>query len=65
MNIDPEQAALDYRERTVAPYRGVLPEQEVALLQERLSGACTVEVAAFDEFALLLSDPGKTAPTIT
>ena len=60
MNINPEQAALDYRERTVAPYRGVLPEQEVALLQERLSGACTVEVAAFDEFALLLSDPDMT-----
>ena len=60
MNINPEQAALDYRERTVAPYRGVLPDQEVALLQERLSGACTVEVAAFDEFALLLSDPEKT-----
>ena len=60
MNINPEQAALDYRERTVAPYRGVLPEPEVALLQERLSGACTVEVAAFDEFALLLSDPEKT-----
>ena len=61
MNINPEQAALDYRERTVAPYRGVLPEQEIALLQERLSGACTIEVAAFDEFALLLSDPGRTA----
>ena len=61
MNINPEQAALDYRERTVAPYRGVLPEPEVALLTERLSGACTVEVAAFDEFALLLSDPAKTA----
>ena len=60
MNINPEQAALDYRERTIAPYRGVLPEQEVALLQERLSGACTVEVAAFDEFALLLSDPDMT-----
>jgi arsenite/tail-anchored protein-transporting ATPase len=60
MNINPEQAALDYRERTVAPYRGVLPDQEVVLLQERLSGACTVEVAAFDEFALLLSDPEKT-----
>ena len=60
MNINPEQAALDYRERTVTPYRGVLPDQEVALLQERLSGACTVEVAAFDEFALLLSDPEKT-----
>ena len=60
MNINPEQAALDYRERTVAPYRGVLSEAEVALLSERLSGACTVEVAAFDEFALLLSDPRET-----
>jgi arsenite/tail-anchored protein-transporting ATPase len=38
----------------------VLPEQEIALLQERLSGACTIEVAAFDEFALLLSDPEAT-----
>jgi arsenite-transporting ATPase len=60
VNINPEQAAVDYRERTVAPYRGVLPDTEVALLTERLSGACTVEVAAFDEFALLLSDPEKT-----
>ena len=61
ININPEQAALDYRERTVAPYRGVLPEQEITLLQERLSGACTVEVAAFDEFALLLGDADNTA----
>lgn len=61
MNIDPQQAVRDYRERTVAPYRAALPPQEVALLEERLSGACTVEVAAFDEFALLLSDPNATA----
>ncbi|MGD9880922.1 MAG: arsenical pump-driving ATPase [Reyranella sp.] len=60
MNIDPEQAARDYRERTVAPYRSVLPSNEIALLEERLSGACTVEVAAFDEFALLLGDREKT-----
>ena len=60
MNIDPEQATREYRERTVGPYRGVLPQQELKLLEERLSGACTVEVAAFDEFALLLSDPDKT-----
>ena len=52
LDMDPEQAALDFAERTVAPYRGLLPDQEMALLQERLSGACTVEVAAFDEFAL-------------
>lgn len=61
MNIDPQQAVRDYRERTVAPYRAALPPHEVALLEERLSGACTVEVAAFDEFALLLSDPNATA----
>jgi arsenite-transporting ATPase len=60
MNIDPELAARDYRERTVGPYRDVLPPQELKLLEERLSGACTVEVAAFDEFALLLSDPDRT-----
>ena len=61
MNINPEQAALDYRERTVAPYRGVLPDQEIAALEERLSGACTVEIAAFDEFALLIGDPTTSA----
>jgi arsenite-transporting ATPase len=60
MNIDPEQSARDYRERTVGPYRGVLPAHEIALLEERLSGACTVEVAAFDEFALLLGDSERT-----
>jgi arsenite-transporting ATPase len=60
MNIDPEQATRGYRERTVGPYRDVLPPEEFKLLEERLSGACTVEVAAFDEFALLLSDPERT-----
>jgi arsenite-transporting ATPase len=60
MNIDPEQAARDYRERTMAPYRQVLPAPELQTLEERLSGACTVEIAAFDEFALLLGDPGGT-----
>lgn len=57
MNIDPEKAAQEYRERTVAPHRDSLPANELSLLEERLSGACTVEVAAFDEFALLVSDP--------
>lgn len=59
LNIDPDQAVRAYRERTIAPYRATLPQAEVALLEERLSGACTVEVAAFDEFALLLSDEGR------
>lgn len=54
LNIDPEQAANDYRERTLAPYRGLLPETKLALMEEQLSGACTLEIAAFDEFTLLM-----------
>ena len=57
LNIDPEQAAYAYRERVVAPYRGVLPEAVIASIEEQLSGACTLEVAAFDEFSKLLGDP--------
>lgn len=54
MNIDPDAAARAYRERALAPYRGVLPDDELARMEEQLLGACTVEVAAFDEFAALL-----------
>jgi arsenite/tail-anchored protein-transporting ATPase len=54
MNIDPEAAAREYRERTMAPYRGTVPEAELAQLEKQLAGACTVEVAAFDEFTVLL-----------
>ena len=49
LNIDPVQAAHDYRERVVGPYRGVLPPSAVLSMEEQLSGACTVEIAAFNE----------------
>lgn len=55
-NIDPEAAAKSYREKTVGPYRGKLPDAVLATMEEQLSGACTVEIAAFDEFSRLLSD---------
>ena len=61
LNIDPEQAAHAYRERVVGPYRGVLPPSAVASIEEQLSGACTVEIASFDEFSKLLGDPATTA----
>jgi len=61
MNIDPEEAARQYREKMVAPYRGVLPDAAVASITEQLSGACTVEIAAFDEFSKLLGDPVATS----
>ncbi len=60
LNIDPEQAARAYRERVVGPYRGVLPAAAVASIEEQLSGACTVEIAAFDEFSTLLGDAEAT-----
>ncbi|MDX2034681.1 MAG: arsenical pump-driving ATPase [Blastocatellia bacterium] len=56
LNIDPEAAARDYRERVVGPYRGSLPADAVAGMEEQLSGACTVEVAAFDEFTGFIVD---------
>ncbi len=61
LNIDPEEAARAYRERVVGPYRGVLPASALASMEEQLSGACTVEIAAFDEFTKLLGDPSVTS----
>ena len=61
LNIDPEAAARAYRERLVGPYRGKLPEAVVRSMEEQLSGACTMEIAAFDEFARLLGEPAATA----
>lgn len=60
LNIDPEAAAHDYRERMVAPYRDILPAAAIASMEEQFSGACTVEIAAFDEFSKLLGDPAAT-----
>ena len=60
LNIDPEAAARDYRERMVGPYRGILPAAAIQSMEEQFSGACTVEIAAFDEFSKLLGDPAAT-----
>ena len=56
MNLDPEAAAAAYRERMVGPYRGVLPAAALRSMEEQLSGACTVEIAAFNEFTSLLAE---------
>lgn len=61
LNIDPEAAAQAYRDRLVGPYRGKLPEAVIRSMEEQLSGACTTEIAAFDEFARLLGEPFATA----
>ncbi|MCB1889324.1 MAG: arsenical pump-driving ATPase [Rhodocyclaceae bacterium] len=61
LNLDPTAAAADYRERMVGPYRGILPAAAIASMEEQFSGACTVEIAAFDAFSRLLGDADATA----
>ena len=61
VNVDPQAAAAAYRERVIAPVRDALPEAAIAQMTEQLSGACTVEIAAFDAFTRLLVDPERTA----
>ncbi|SBP86613.1 arsenical pump-driving ATPase [Thiomonas delicata] len=61
LEIDPQQAAQQYRERIVGPVRGTLPDDIVNGIEEQLSGACTTEIAAFDEFTALLTDSALTA----
>ena len=60
LNINPEAAAQAYRDRIVGPVRDVLPAETVKGMEEQLSGACTTEIAAFDEFTGLLADDAAT-----
>ncbi len=60
MNLDPEIAASEYRERMVGPYRGMLPPAAITSMEEQFSGSCTLEIAAFDEFSRLLGDASAT-----
>ena len=62
LNIDPEKAADNYRERVIAPYRAIWTQTQIAELREQLAGACTVEIAAFDEFAELLAGDEQSVP---
>ncbi len=56
LEIDPQDAAQQYRARIVDPIKGLLPDDVVNSISEQLSGACTTEIAAFDEFTGLLTD---------
>ena len=71
LNIDPDAAAVDYRARVVEQMGPQASDQDIATVREQLSGACTTEIATFDEFSSLLSHGGAaydhvvfdTAPT--
>jgi arsenite-transporting ATPase len=55
-NFEPEEAAAEYRESVIAPYRGKLPDAVLKSMEEQLSGSCTVEIAAFNEFSNFITD---------
>ncbi len=71
LNIDPDNAAESYRQRVLEQMGTAATETERSTVREQLSGACTTEIASFDEFASLLSDDAEhfdhivfdTAPT--
>lgn len=59
VNLDPEQAAAEYRESVIAPFRGKLPESVITNMEEQLSGSCTIEIAAFNEFSDYITNEEK------
>jgi arsenite-transporting ATPase len=62
VNINPEQSAEAYRNRVISPLEDILPEQDINKIREELSGACTTEIAAFDEFARYVAGDGEEQP---
>ncbi len=59
VNLNPEEAAAEYRESIIAPFRGALPESVILNMEEQLSGSCTVEIAAFNQFSDFITDANK------
>ena len=54
-NLDPIEAANEYKESVIDPYRGQLPDSVIENMEEQLSGSCTVEIAAFNEFSKFIT----------
>lgn len=58
LEIDPQEAAEEYRQRALAPVRDLLSAKDFAAATEQLSGSCTTEIASFNEFTALLTAGG-------
>jgi arsenite-transporting ATPase len=50
MEIDPDQATEEYKDKALDPIRAAFPKEMVTVIEEQMSGPCTTEVAAFDRF---------------
>ncbi|MDU6898166.1 MAG: arsenical pump-driving ATPase [Haemophilus parainfluenzae] len=56
INLDPLEVAHNYKESVVGPFRGKLPDSVIENMEEQLSGSCTVEIAAFNEFSNFITN---------
>ncbi|MEO6305411.1 MAG: arsenical pump-driving ATPase [Bacteroidia bacterium] len=59
ININPETSADEYRERAIEPLKNIASLQEINKIKEGLSGACTTEIASFDEFSRFITGEGN------
>ncbi len=69
MEIDPDKATEEYRERILGPFRAAMPEEVTKVLEEQFRSPCTTEIASFDRFVDFMDEDGfdtvifDTAPT--
>jgi arsenite-transporting ATPase len=56
MEIDPDQATTEYKEKTLGPMRAVFPADVIAVVEEQFNSPCTTEIAAFDRFVKFMDD---------
>ena len=69
IEIDPDQAAEDYRQETIEPMRQLLDDEQISAVEEQLNSPCVEEIAAFDNFVDFMDSPEydvvvfDTAPT--
>lgn len=69
IEIDPDEAAEQYRQETLEPMRQLLDDEQIQTVEEQLDSPCIEEIAAFDQFVDFMDDPAHdvvvfdTAPT--
>jgi len=69
IEIDPDEAAEEYRQETLEPMEALLDEEQLETVEEQLNSPCVEEIAAFDKFVDFMDEPEHdvivfdTAPT--
>jgi len=56
MEIDPDKATEEYRERILAPMRAVMPAEVMKVMEEQFRSPCTTEIASFDRFVDFMTE---------